>query len=152
MTKDLDRHKEFLKDKRVLVADDQHAGRVALVRTLEVMGFKSVTAVDGGGLAWKHIRTGLATSDPFHLIVSDCHMDQIGGLSLLKKVRSHEETSDLPLILLTELRDDAEKAKALSAGASCYIVKPLDLADFCYQVVETLQEALRRSRRGSAKR
>ncbi len=61
---------------------------------------------------------------PFHVVVLDLNMPDIGGLEVVEFVRSQDRLAALPIIIVTTRGDDASRAKALGAGASRYMTKP----------------------------
>ena len=58
------------------------------------------------------------------LIVTDAVMPVMDGFELIKRVRSNNEWSDIPIILLTALSSEADNIKGIKAGAEAYIKKP----------------------------
>ena len=65
----------------------------------------------------------IATLKP-DLVVSDLMMPKMSGLEMIRRIRSHGETSDLPVILLTARREAEAAADGLSIGANDYMGKP----------------------------
>jgi CheY-like chemotaxis protein len=67
--------------------------------------------------------------DPKHplpsLIVSDLKMPRMNGIELLRKVRSHERTKNIPFIILTSSNMESDRRIAEKNGVSEYWVKPL---------------------------
>jgi two-component system chemotaxis sensor kinase CheA len=57
------------------------------------------------------------------LLVSDCDMPRMNGFDLTKAVRGSKRFRDLPVILLTGMESDADKARGLEAGANAYLLK-----------------------------
>ena len=60
------------------------------------------------------------------LIISDVMMPLMDGMELTKRIRTNEQTSDIPIILLTALTDDENRIKGTERGADAYIAKPFD--------------------------
>ncbi|MHC4556027.1 MAG: response regulator [Planctomycetota bacterium] len=82
-------------DKRVLVVDDEiHIVHVVAIK-LRNNGYEVISA-DNGAEAFE-----LATKDKPDIIVTDFQMPVMTGLELVTKLRQHEETKDIPVIMLT---------------------------------------------------
>jgi DNA-binding response OmpR family regulator len=61
------------------------------------------------------------------LVVIDVHPD---GLDLLRSLRHHGPTSQLPVIVVTAGHDECERARVIGAGADDYLRKPLEADEF----------------------
>jgi putative two-component system response regulator len=59
------------------------------------------------------------------VIIVDFHMPGISGMDILKKVLQNPDTREIPVIFLTALTDGEGETKAIRAGASDYITKPI---------------------------
>ena len=57
------------------------------------------------------------------LILQDLVMPGVDGLDLVRRYRGHEESREIPIIVLTAKDDPATKAKAFAVGANDYVVK-----------------------------
>jgi two-component system chemotaxis response regulator CheY len=82
-------------------------------------------------LNFTHAASGLEAIEqlslrPFDLVVLDLNMPDIGGVEVVEFVRGQDRLRALPIIVVTTRGDDASRAKALSAGASRFMVKPFD--------------------------
>jgi len=103
--------------KRLLVADDSLTTRSLEKSILEGAGFE-VYAVQDGIEAWEVLKNRGAD-----LLVSDCDMPRMTGFDLTRTVRGSKKFRDLPVILLTGLESDADKARGMEAGANAYLLK-----------------------------
>ena len=61
------------------------------------------------------------------LILSDINMPGMSGIELLKKAK--EKWSDLPVAMITAYGDDESRRRAMDAGATDFLVKPLDFKE-----------------------
>ena len=104
---------------RILVVDDVPEN----VRLLEVVlgahGYETVSASDG------QTALELALSAQIDLVLLDVRMPGLDGYAVCRRLREHEETSMLPVILLTA-SERSEKTKGIEAGADDFISKPFD--------------------------
>jgi signal transduction histidine kinase/CheY-like chemotaxis protein len=111
-----------LQGKKVLVVDDDIRNVFALTSTLEQRGMKVVYAENG--------REGI---DRLHqhpntdLILLDIMMPEMDGYETARAIRSMPRFEDLPIISLTAKAMKGDREKAIEAGASDYITKPVDV-------------------------
>lgn len=102
---------------RVLVADDSITTRMLEQSVLEAAGYEVITAVDGED-AWQQLdREGA------DVVIADIEMPKMDGFTLCRRIRATHRFADLPVILVTGLSADADRARGLEAGADAYIVK-----------------------------
>jgi two-component system, chemotaxis family, sensor kinase CheA len=102
----------------VLVVDDQFTVRELQRSILEAAGYRVTTARDG--------RDALAkvSADPdVQLVVTDVQMPEMDGLELLRAIRTSQERSSLPVVVVTSQGGEEDRARGLEAGADAYIVK-----------------------------
>ena len=67
---------------------------------------------------------------PFpNFIISDVKMPGMDGFQFLRWVRSHAESSQLPIILFSSAGNEADAEQAYRLGANAYLVKPFSLVD-----------------------
>ena len=65
-----------------------------------------------------------------HLVLLDLHMPKVGGLEVLKRLRSNPRTRRLPVVILTSSSEDEDIATSYDFGANSYIRKPIDFDQF----------------------
>jgi CheY-like chemotaxis protein/two-component sensor histidine kinase len=111
-----------LQGRKVLVIDDDIRNVFALTSTLEQRGMKVVFAENG--------REGIdrllqhANTD---LILLDIMMPEMDGYETARAIRSMPRFEHLPIISLTAKAMKGDREKAIAAGASDYITKPVDV-------------------------
>jgi CheY-like chemotaxis protein len=67
---------------------------------------------------------------PFpNFIISDVKMPQMDGFQFLRWVRSHAETSQVPIVLFSSAGNEADADQAYRLGANAYLVKPFSLEE-----------------------
>jgi len=116
----------------ILVVDDQAVVLEALSAILEGQGYR-VRAARNGLMALD----GIATERP-DLVLLDLAMPGFGGIEVCRRIRAY---SRVPILVLTALTDEAQKVKALDAGADDYVTKPFG-AD---ELLARIRAALRRA-------
>jgi CheY-like chemotaxis protein len=73
------------------------------------------------------------------LMVIDLILPLMSGLLLAQQLKSNPVTRDIPLIAVTAFNGHAAERVALDAGFVAYVRKPLDPADFCELLRQTLR-------------
>jgi len=99
------------------VVEDSVTTRSLEKSILEGAGYEVAAAADGGE-AWR-----LLQGAEFDLVVSDIEMPRMDGFALVEAVRGAKRLRDLPVVLVTALEKDEEKARGLAAGADAYLLK-----------------------------
>jgi two-component system response regulator len=64
------------------------------------------------------------------LVLLDLKRPKVGGLEVLKRLRSDERTRLTPVVILTSSREDRDLVEAYGLGANSYVVKPVDFSQF----------------------
>ena len=117
-----------------LVVDDSPAMRKQLSYALQrVVGMDASEAGDGAE-AWRKLATG-----SFDIIITDINMPLMDGLKLVSLVRSGGVHQRIPIVVITTEGAEADRRRAMTLGASAYLVKPVQ----AQQVVETVRTLLR---------
>ncbi len=104
----------------ILIIEDNFDLAKVLSRRLQFEGYTAQMAADATqGVA-------IARKEKPDLIILDWMLPGGGGLAVLKRLRQMPETTNIPVIVLTGMRDPESKEKALAAGVSEYLEKPYD--------------------------
>lgn len=70
------------------------------------------------------------------VILLDLKMPRMNGLEVLEKIKAHEHTKSIPVVILTSSKEDPDVRRAYELGVSSYIVKPVDFDNFSRAVAE----------------
>ena len=108
--------------KKVLVVDDDVRNVFALTSALESRGMAVVFAENG--------REGLETlkkNQDVDLILMDIMMPEMDGYETMRAIRLMSNFESLPIIALTAKAMKGDREKSITAGASDYIKKPVDI-------------------------
>ena len=105
---------------RILVVDDDPIMREVMAAHFGEMGY-AVTEAEHGEEA-----CDLIGGDHFALAVIDLSMPKLDGFGLLRYIRQHPRTVDLPVIVVTSNNDEASIERAYDLGASSFVTKPVN--------------------------
>lgn len=106
--------------KRVLVVDDAITVRLYCRQLLEAEGYRVEEAVNG----LEGLEKAL-TGEPFDLFVVDVNMMKMDGYTMLRRVRQEPALRGVPAVMMTTESKDADRRRALEAGANFYMTKPI---------------------------
>jgi CheY-like chemotaxis protein len=73
---------------------------------------------------------------PPRLVLLDLKMPKVGGIEVLRAIKSDERTRRIPVVVMTSSEEESDVAKTYDLGVNSYVVKPLDfnaLADVTRQ-------------------
>ena len=112
----------------------------AEIRELEVYALKS------SGFESKAFESGKALDEEVKEMVPDLFILDImlpgeDGLSILKRLRTQENTKNVPIIMLTAKSTELDKVKGFDLGADDYIAKPFGILEFVSRVRALLRRA-----------
>jgi tubulin-specific chaperone A len=113
---------ELLKDKKVLVVDDDMRNSFALSKLLSDKGIIVQIAKDGQK-ALDLLDEGLDVD----LILMDIMMPVLDGYETIKRIRAQRKFNGLPILALTAKAMKGDREKCLEVGASDYLPKPVDV-------------------------
>jgi adenylate cyclase len=117
---------------RILVVDDVAQNVRLLQAVLEAHGYEIVPATDG------QTALELAVSSNPDLVLLDVMMPQPDGYAVCRRLRAHEQTTMLPVIMLTA-SEGTEKTKAIEAGADDFIPKPFNQQELLTRIRSLLR-------------
>jgi signal transduction histidine kinase/CheY-like chemotaxis protein len=112
---------EVLRDKTVLVADDDVRNIFSLTKALERHRVKVITAMDG--------KEAIAAAEnaPVDIVLMDMMMPEMDGYEAITRLRNMPRFRHLPIIAVTAKAMAGDREKCIQAGASDYISKPVDI-------------------------
>jgi len=112
---------EVLKNKAVLVADDDVRNIFALTKALEKHQMQVITATDG-----REALQLLESNPSIDIVLMDMMMPEMDGYESISKIRQNKKWKKLPVIAVTAKAMTGDRDKCIQAGASDYISKPVD--------------------------
>ncbi len=108
---------------KVLVADDEDYVREMVRIVLAIESWTAVEATNGAQAL------ELARTERPDLVLLDLRFDldpepDPDGFAVCRALKADERTRDIPIVMLTALNSDADRATGYAAGATHYLVKP----------------------------
>jgi two-component system alkaline phosphatase synthesis response regulator PhoP len=107
---------------KILIVEDQKDMVTGLVFNLEAHGYEVSAAYDGlEGLS-------AAEREKPDLIVLDIMLPKKDGFEVCRELRG--KGHDVPILMLTARKEEADKVRGLEIGADDYLTKPFGLSEF----------------------
>jgi DNA-binding response OmpR family regulator len=113
---------------RVLIVEDEEAIRDLIAFHLDLTGYDCTSVADG------QRALELAAHRPFDVIVLDVALPTIDGVTVCRAIRREGANRDVPIIMLTARREEADKVLGLESGADDYLTKPFSIREFLARV------------------
>jgi PAS domain S-box-containing protein len=125
------------RDVTVLVAEDDEISLILIRDYLSALGYRVVAARDGGEAV------ALAREILPDAILMDIQMPVLDGLEAIRQLRALDppRLAQTPMIALTALAMPGDRERCLSAGASAYFSKPLNLNELARELRDILDRA-----------
>jgi len=108
---------------RLLLVEDHAELAVWVAKSLRQTGFV-VDVIDRGD----HAATALLTQG-YDLAILDLSLPGMDGLEILQRIRHHERTAQLPVLILTARGTAEDRVRGLNLGADDYLPKPFELSE-----------------------
>ena len=64
------------------------------------------------------------------VILLDLNLPRIDGLEVLRRLREHDRTKHLPVVVLTSSKEDEDILRSYALGANAYVRKPVEFSEF----------------------
>jgi len=138
MKTDIDVYREMFKSVSVLVVDDAAPMRDLVKYMLRKVGIVNFYEAANGEEAFA-ILLGAEIS----LIIADWNMPKLNGVELVAKLRNHDRLKTVPVIMVSGEGDKSHVIKAIQAGASDYVLKPISAEILLKKVFTYLRLAQR---------
>ena len=116
---------------RMLVIEDTPANRKLISALLEQAGHTVQTASDA--------ETGITlAAEGIDLVLMDIHLPGMDGLAATRILKEDPRTRRIPVLAITALATESDKARILAAGCDGYIAKPIRYKELLSAVADTL--------------
>lgn len=125
--------KERTGPRKILICEDSFTTRELERSIFEAAGYDVEVAMDGA-MGLGKLKDGLDVD----AVVSDVQMPNMTGFELTRAIKSDPALREIPVIIVTSLERDEEKAEGIDAGADAYITKSVFNQDTLLDTVERL--------------
>lgn len=141
-TEDSERSVESATEPRptVLVVEDETNIRELVCLHLGLEHLTCVQAADG------HTGLRLAREQRFDLVILDLMLPGLDGVTVCRAIRKESRNVDVPILMLTARREEADKVVGLESGADDYLTKPFGIRE----LVARVRALMRRGARADA--
>lgn len=119
--------------RKVLICEDSFTTRELERSIFEAAGYEVETANDGAQ-GFSKLKEGLQVD----AVVTDVQMPNMTGFELTRAIKRDPDLLEIPVIIVTSLERDEEKAEGIDAGADAYITKSVFNQDTLLDTVERL--------------
>jgi CheY-like chemotaxis protein len=123
---------ETLVEKKILLVEDNPVNRRLAEFLLRSQGYQ-VRAATNAQEAFDTIK-----AERPDLILMDVQLPGMDGLEATRKLKAEPTTRDIPVVAVTSYAMKGDREKALAAGCSGYITKPIDKDTFVREVATVL--------------
>lgn len=120
---------------QILLVEDEPAQREVLAYNLEAEGYSVRRAQDG-----EEAMLLISEAAP-DLVILDWMMPLMSGLEVCRRLKTREETRDIPVIMLSARSEEVDTVRGLETGADDYVVKPYALRELMARVRTQLRRA-----------
>lgn len=122
--------------KVILLVEDNPDDEVLTLHALKMNGIgNQVVVVRDGAQALDYVFgrgefEGRDVSKLPAVILLDLNMPKVGGLEVLRTIRSDPRTKPAPVVVLTTSREEQDLVHSYDLGANSYVRKPVDFEQF----------------------
>ena len=117
----------------IVIAEDEKAVSELLRYNLESEGYETAIANDGDEAML------LLDERIPDLMLLDWMLPKISGIEICRRVRTRQETANLPIIMLTARTEEADRIRGLETGADDYVTKPFSTNELMARVKAVLR-------------
>ena len=120
----------------ILIVDDNPTDLALIKKTVEKLGHRAVTAVNGSE-GYEIARTQLPD-----LILSDCRMPEMDGVAMCRLLKDDETTKSIPIVFLTGVDSPKTVIDCFDLGVNNYLCKPIRPKLLTAQIETIFKECL----------
>ncbi len=115
----------------LLVEDDPgHARLIEKNLRRSSVTCEIVKLADGQQILDYLFTEGKAAESPGPVVLLDLNMPGLNGYQVLERLKAHQRTRAIPVVILTTADDSAEIKRCYDLGCNAYITKPVDYEQF----------------------
>jgi two-component system, OmpR family, phosphate regulon response regulator PhoB len=112
----------------ILIVEDEAAIHQLLAYNLNAEGFRTRVVETG-----EEVHAALSDEMP-DLVLLDWMLPGLSGIEVCRLIRARQETTALPVIMLTARGEEPERVRGLATGADDYVVKPFSIPELMVRI------------------
>ncbi len=116
----------------VMIVDDEEDIVQLMSETLNLWGYRPITAHDGEEALQKF------QCEPVDLVITDLKLPKVNGVNLLNKIKDIDNSTEV--IMFTGYPEVGSAIDAMKSGAFDYLTKPVDLTELKLKVERGLEK------------
>jgi DNA-binding response OmpR family regulator len=128
-----------MQKKRILIVEDEESLLKLETILLQVKGYEVTGAVNG------EEALEMLSHGNFDLVLLDIMLPDIDGFEICDRMRKNQRTADIPVVMLTAKKNQADQERGAACGANAYMTKPFKSA----KIIEII-EGLILNKKGTA--
>jgi two-component system, response regulator len=125
---------DLFREKRILLVEDNPKDEALTLRALQQHNLQSAVVVMRDGVQALDYLLPAAGGDAAQplpqLVLLDLKLPKVDGLEVLRRLRDHERTRLLPVVILTSSAEERDIIEGYRLGTNSYVRKPVDFAEF----------------------
>jgi CheY-like chemotaxis protein len=123
---------DLFRDKRILLVEDNPKDEALTLRALQKHNLQGAVVVTRDGVeALDYLLPPGGDAPPLpQLVLLDLKLPKINGLEVLRRLRDHDRTRLLPVVILTSSAEEQDILEGYRLGTNSYVRKPVDFAEF----------------------
>ncbi len=120
---------------RILIVDDSFTARSLIKKSVNICGLQDALfwEADNGKRALEILR-----NESIDLVLTDVNMPEMDGLNLLKRIKSSPKLFDVPVVVITSLKNDTSERLMLQEHATAVLGKPIAIPEMYRLLKDTL--------------
>lgn len=135
---------------KILIADDHFLVRQFVRNTLQEAKITNIQTAADGNEAIDLIQKAQESDERYDIVFLDWNMPTISGLEVLNYFRTRTDYAETAFVMLTAESEQQNIMKAIKAGATSYIIKPVSPSDLSKKLFEIHEWVKRKRQKGGA--
>lgn len=127
-------HRELLKKRTVLIVEDVPSMRDLMKGFLRQLGATTIYDASNGQIALQVI-----SQHHIDLVVCDWEMPVMSGISLLKELKGHTKTQNIPFLMITGRASAKYVQEFVAAGGTAFMLKPFNYIELAQKITALIK-------------
>ncbi len=123
----------MIRDRSILLVEDNADDVELTILAMQENGVTNpIVVARNGAEALERLfgRTGEDAPEAPAIVLLDLNLPKLGGIEVLRRIRSDARTELLPVVVLTSSREERDLVESYRCGANSYVRKPVDFEEF----------------------